>query len=129
MVLQWGTEPRAFHDESSADDGPWGVGDELEHATAKDETEPDSESADEPPLVVSGGMTGEAELEGFPAILDVPVGRGRVVVFGFDPIHRTLARSDFRLVWNTLLNWNDLPEAVANPPPIRRSTGPIAARD
>jgi hypothetical protein len=38
------------------------------------------------------------------------------VAFGFDPIHRTLARSDFRLVWNALLNWNDLPEPTANPP-------------
>ena len=126
VVLQWGTEPRSFHDESSADDGPWGVGDELEHATAKDESEPASESADEPSLVVSGGMTGESELEGYPAILDAPLGRGRIVAFGFDPIHRTLARSDFRLVWNTLLNWNDLPEPVANPPTFAGPSPPSA---
>jgi hypothetical protein len=40
------------------------------------------------------------------------------VVFGFDPIHRSLARSDFRLVWNALLNWNDLPDPPANPPEV-----------
>ena len=33
--------------------------------------------------------------------------------FGFDPIHRYQTESDFRLVWNALLNWNDLPK---NPP-------------
>jgi hypothetical protein len=126
VVLQWGTEPRSFHDESSADDGPWGVGDELERSSAEDASEPASEREDEP-LVVSGGMTGEAEIEGFPAILDVPLGRGRVVAFGFDPIHRTLARSDFRLVWNTLLNWNDLPEPLANPPTVDRVPSPVAA--
>jgi len=127
VVLQWGTEPRSFHDESSDDDGPWGVGEEIERTAAKDESEATSESADELPLVVSGGMTGEDELEGYPAILDVPLGRGRIVAFGFDPIHRTLARSDFRLVWNTLLNWNDLPEPLANPPTVDGAPSPIAA--
>ncbi len=122
VVLQWGTEPLEYHDEKSADDGPWGVGDELEHTTAQGESEPASESADELPLVVSGGMTGESELEGRPAILDVPLGRGRIVAFGFDPIHRSLARSDFRLVWNALLNWNDLPEPAANPPTVLRAS-------
>lgn len=29
----------------------------------------------------------------------------------FDPIHRYLALSDFRLVWNAVLNRNDLPPA------------------
>jgi hypothetical protein len=86
-----------------------------------------SDPAQEESLVISGGMTGESELEGRPAILDIPVGRGRIVAFGFDPIHRTLPRSDFRLVWNTLLNWNDLPEPVANPPVIHGAPSPIAA--
>jgi hypothetical protein len=32
-----------------------------------------------------------------------------VVAFNFDPIHRTLTRSDFRMLWNAILNWNDFP--------------------
>ena len=40
------------------------------------------------------------------------------MAFGFDPIHRSLARSDFRLAWNALLNWNDLPDPPANPPEV-----------
>jgi hypothetical protein len=57
------------------------------------------------PLVVSGGAWGEAGLVGRPAILDMPVGRGRVVAFNFNPLHRDLSQGDHRLVWNALLNW------------------------
>ena len=32
-----------------------------------------------------------------------------MVAFDFDPIHRYQTESDFRLVWNAILNWNDLP--------------------
>ncbi len=139
VVLQWGTEPLAYYDEKSIDDGPWGVGDETKHAARENESEsptgaqgePDSTSgrAKEQTLVVSGGMKGASELEGRPAILDIPVGRGRIVAFGFDPIHRTLARSDFRLVWNTLLNWNDLPDSAANPPRVSKAPSPITSGD
>jgi hypothetical protein len=77
----------------------------------KDDEEAGGEAKDEKkePLVVSGGVKGAAEIEGKPAILDVPVGRGRVVVFDFDPLHRYQTVSDFRLVWNAILNWDDLP--------------------
>jgi hypothetical protein len=77
-----------------------------------DDDQPAGDKADEPkrpPLVVSGGVKGAEELEGKPAILDLPTGQGRVVAFDFDPIHRYLTLSDFRLVWNVILNWNDLP--------------------
>jgi hypothetical protein len=71
---------------------------------AKDENE-----KKEPPLVASGGIKAGDGLVGKPAILDVPTGMGRVIAFGFDPIHRYQTESDFRLVWNTILYWNDLP--------------------
>jgi hypothetical protein len=57
------------------------------------------------PMVVSGGARGESELAGRPALLDLPVGQGRVVAFNFNPVHRDLNRSDHRLLWNALLNW------------------------
>ena len=66
--------------------------------------EPESE-----PLVLSGFVKGEKEIDGKPAILDLPVGKGRVILFGFNPLHRSLNLSDFRFAWNALLNWNDLP--------------------
>ncbi len=61
------------------------------------------------PMVVSGGMRGESELLGRPAILDVPVGRGHVVAYNFSPIHRDMNRSDYRFLWNAILNWKALP--------------------
>jgi hypothetical protein len=89
----------------------------------KDDEEPadkkKTKTEEEPALVVSGGVKGGDDLVGKPAILDVPVGKGRVVAFDFDPIHRYMTRSDFRLVWNALLNWNDLP-----PTPVREGAPP-----
>jgi hypothetical protein len=57
------------------------------------------------PFLISGQVWGESNLIGRPAILDVPVGRGRVVAFNFNPLHRDLNRGDQRLLWNALLNW------------------------
>jgi Zinc carboxypeptidase len=57
------------------------------------------------PLVVSGQAWGEGNLIGRPAILDTPVGRGHVVSFNFNPLHRDLNRGDQRMLWNTILNW------------------------
>lgn len=59
-------------------------------------------------MLVSGAVKGEDELEGRPAILDLPAGKGRVVAFLFNPIHRDLNRSDHRFLWNALLNWSAL---------------------
>jgi hypothetical protein len=57
------------------------------------------------PLVVSGQAWGEENLIGRPAILDMPVGKGRVVAFNFNPLHRDINRGDQRLLWNAILNW------------------------
>jgi hypothetical protein len=94
IVLQWGTKlPKEDEEEG-------------EDATGDNEAK---EKPEEPPLVVSGGIKGGDDLIGKPAILDIPTGAGRVIAFDFDPIHRYQTESDFRLVWNVLLNWNDLP--------------------
>lgn len=61
-------------------------------------------------MVVSGGMRGEKELAGRPAILDTPTGDGHVVSYNFNAIHRDMNRADHRLVWNAILNWDALPE-------------------
>jgi hypothetical protein len=57
------------------------------------------------PLLVSGQVWGESGLIGRPAILDLPEGRGHVVAFNFNPLHRDLNRGDQRMLWNALLNW------------------------
>jgi hypothetical protein len=62
------------------------------------------------PMLVSGGLRGEDVLAGKPAILDFPVGRGRVIAFNFNPVHRDLNRSDYRLLWNAVLHWRAILE-------------------
>jgi hypothetical protein len=57
------------------------------------------------PFVVSGQAWGEENLIGRPAILDLPAGRGRVIAFNFNPLHRDLNRGDQRMLWNAILNW------------------------
>jgi hypothetical protein len=89
IVLQWGTRPPKDERDEEAD-----VEKPPQEATAKT-----------PAMLVSGGIKGEEVLEGQPAILDVPVGQGRVLAYNFNPIHRELNHSDYRLLWNALLNW------------------------
>ena len=36
------------------------------------------------------------------------VGEGVIVVYGFDALHRHQNHGNHALVWNALLNWNDL---------------------
>jgi len=57
------------------------------------------------PLLVSGQVWGEQGLVGRPAILDMPVGKGHVVSFNFNPMHRDMNRGDHRMLWNAILNW------------------------
>jgi len=61
------------------------------------------------PLVLSGFVKNQDGLNGKPAILDVPAGKGRVVLYAFNPLHRYLNQADFRYVFNLILNWNDTP--------------------
>jgi len=82
----------------------------------------DSENKD---FVVSGQAWGEENLIGRPAILDMPVGKGHVVAFNFNPMHRDMNRGDQRLLWNAILNWQAIvnakpqsdPNAPASPEP------------
>jgi hypothetical protein len=66
-------------------------------------------------FVVSGQAWGAENLIGRPAIFDVPVGRGHVVAFNFNPLHRDLNRGDQRMLWNSLINWQAI-LAAPNPP-------------
>jgi hypothetical protein len=75
----------------------WGAGD----------GQPDAESPTKT-LVVSGGALNGDKLEGRPAVLAVPTGKGIIVVYNFNPVHRDLNRSDYRLLWNSILNWRNL---------------------
>ena len=64
--------------------------------------------------VLSGLMRGAEEVRERPFAVDVPggvSGKGRVVMFANNPIYRWQNHGEFNLVFNTLLNWNDLAAA------------------
>jgi len=64
--------------------------------------------AESQPMVVSGGAKDEDRLQGRPAILSVPTGRGAIVAYNFNPMHRYLNHSDHRFLWNAIMNWQQL---------------------
>ncbi|MFQ5637938.1 MAG: M14 family zinc carboxypeptidase [bacterium] len=59
-------------------------------------------------ILLSGMLRGEKELAGAPAVVDVPVGQGHVVLFAIRPFWRWETRGSHALVFNTMLHWNDL---------------------
>lgn len=81
----------------------------LQWGTLPPMTERDEDAAASD-ILVSGGLRGGEHLEGRPAILDVPVGRGRVIAYNFNPVHRDLNHSDHRFLWNAILGWSYLRE-------------------
>jgi hypothetical protein len=63
---------------------------------------------DEKNLLVSGMLAGANELANRPAIVDVPVGRGHVVMFATNPMWRHQTQGEFFLVFNAALNYDNL---------------------
>ena len=59
--------------------------------------------------VLSGLMRGPAEIRNRPAILDVPVSAGRVILFATNPCYRWQNHGEFNLLFNSVLLHNDLP--------------------
>jgi hypothetical protein len=53
-------------------------------------------------------LAGGRELANRPAILDVPVGRGHVVMFANNPMWRQQTQGSFFLLFNAMLNFDHL---------------------
>jgi hypothetical protein len=77
--------------------------------------------------VLSGLMKGAEEIRQRPFAIDVAggySGKGRVMLFANNPIYRWQNHGEFNMVFNALLNWNDLASA-SKPVP----TTPTATAD
>ena len=53
-------------------------------------------------------LAGGSELVNKPAVVDVPVGRGHVVMFATNPMWRHQTQGEFFLVFNAALNYDNL---------------------
>ncbi len=80
-----------------------------DRAAGDGEADPDAPT--DKRVVLSGAGEIAGKLDGKPAILDLPVGRGRVILFNFNPMHRHLNLADYRFVYNAFLYWNDMAPA------------------
>ena len=76
-------------------------------------------NTNEKELLISGMLAGGSELAGKPAVVDVPVGKGHVVMFANNPMWRHQTQGSFFLLFNAAMNFNNL--GVGRPePPARR---------
>lgn len=64
--------------------------------------------APEKELFVSGMLAGGSELAGKAAVVDVPVGKGHVVMFANNPMWRHETHGSFSLLFNAVLNFDNL---------------------
>lgn len=60
-----------------------------------------------PGEAVSGHLRGVEQTKNQPAIVDVPRGEGRVVLFATNPCYRWQNHGEFTMLFNTILHYND----------------------
>ena len=72
--------------------------------------------APEKELLISGMLAGGSELAGRPAVVDVPVGLGHVVMFASNPMWRHQTHGSFSLLFNAILNYDNLGVGRSEPP-------------
>ena len=61
-------------------------------------------------------LAGGSELAGTPAVIDVPLGKGHVVLFGNNPMWRHETHGSFMLLLNTALHFDHLQSGRNEPP-------------
>jgi len=64
--------------------------------------------AKEGEVCLSGIVKSQGEIKGKAAVVDVPVGKGHIVLFTFNPFWRDLSHGNYMFVFNAILNYNDL---------------------
>ena len=58
--------------------------------------------------VLSGLMRGAGQISNRPAIVDVPVGQGRVLMYSTNPVYRWQNHGEFNMLFNAIMNYDDL---------------------
>jgi hypothetical protein len=65
--------------------------------------------------VLSGLMRGANEIRNRAAIIDQPSGKGRVILFAGNPCYRWQNFGEFNMLFNTVLNYNDIKTETPKP--------------
>ena len=73
--------------------------------------------------VLSGLMRGVAETRSRPAVVDVPVGQGHVVMFATNPCYRWQNLGEFNMLANSILHFNDYPKPAPATPGAAAAAG------
>jgi hypothetical protein len=76
--------------------------------------------------VLSGLMTGADNIKGRAFAVDVPQahnGNGRVLMFANNPIYRWQNHGEFNMIFNSIMNWNDVPPAAPLAAPVGAGRG------
>ena len=71
--------------------------------------------------VLSGLMRGANEIRNRPAIVDMASGKGRVILFAGNPCYRWQNFGEFNMLFNAVLNFNDIKDAAPPPSPTAAS--------
>ena len=58
--------------------------------------------------VLSGEMSGADEIKHRPAVMDLPLGAGQIVLFSTNPVYRWQNFGEYRMLYNALFNYKDL---------------------
>jgi hypothetical protein len=58
--------------------------------------------------VLSGLMRGPDQIKGRPAVVDVPVGPGRLLMYSTNPVYRWQNHGEFNMLFNAIMNYDDL---------------------
>lgn len=72
--------------------------------------------ADTRDVLYSGQLSGAGEVGGRPAVIDVPMGKGHVILFAINPIWRGETQGSYSLVFNAMLNYDHLDIGKPLPP-------------
>ena len=67
--------------------------------------------------ILSGLMRGANEIRNRPAIVDQPSGKGRVILFAGNPCYRWQNFGEFNMLFNAVLNYNDIKPDAPRPTP------------
>ena len=102
MLVQYGNKPLKDEEEYK---GPI-LG--MKETTKVIKSDEKKDSRKEPPYVLSGMVRNEQTIIGHGAVFSVPAGKGRLIAFTFDPMHRYQNLHEAPLVFNALINWDDL---------------------